>query len=123
MEEKGERYSSVEGYIGSFPAVVQPKLRELRQLIRSIIPEAEERISYQMPAYFLNGVLVYFGAHSNHIGFYPTSSGITAFETELSKYKHSKGAIQFPLGEPLPKELVERIVRFRVKENTAKKRK
>ena len=110
-------YTSVDEYITSFPKDVQAKLEELRRFIRRIVPEAEERISYQMPAYFLNGVLVYFGGHSHHIGFYPTSSGIRAFEKEISNYKHSKGAIQFPFAQPLPTALIEKIVRHRINEN------
>lgn len=94
---------------------------ELRRLIQEAAPGATERISYQMPAYYLKGNLVYFGAHTKHIGFYPTSSGIAKFSRELTNYKHSKGAVQFPLDEPLPGALIQRIVRFRVEENMNKK--
>ena len=81
------------------------------------MPEAEERISYQMPAFALHSIFVYFGAHKDHIGFYPTSSGIAAFQQELSAYKYSKGAVRFPHDQPLPMDLIIRIVRFRVAEN------
>ena len=80
-------------------------------------PNAQEKISYGMPAYALNGVLLYFAGYAHHIGFYPTSSGIRAFKSKLSKFKHSKGAVQFPLDAPLPVTLIRQIVRFRVREN------
>lgn len=80
-------------------------------------------MSYGMPAFKLNGNLVYFGAFKNHISFFPTSSGIAAFEKELAPYKHSKGTVQFPIGEPIPFDLVKRIVAYRVKENMAKTKK
>jgi uncharacterized protein YdhG (YjbR/CyaY superfamily) len=115
------RSAAVSAYIASYPAPVQKKLEEMRALIRAEAPDAEERISYRLPAYFLNGPLVYFGAFSKPIGFYPTSSGIAAFEGELTKYKHSKGAVQFPLDKPLTVALIKRMVRFRVKENLGKK--
>jgi uncharacterized protein YdhG (YjbR/CyaY superfamily) len=108
---------SIDEYIGSFPEEVQQKLEEIRALINEIAPKAKERISYQMPAFDQNGIIVYFAAFSNHIGFYPTSSGVTAFESELGDYKHSKGAIQFPLDKPLPIELIRKIVQYRLKEN------
>jgi uncharacterized protein YdhG (YjbR/CyaY superfamily) len=105
-------------YIAGFPENIQEMLNELRSAIRKAAPEAEEIISYRMPAYRLNGVLVYFAAQKNHIGFYPTSTGVNAFREELSAYKTSKGAIQFPLDKPLPLKLVSTIVKFRVKENS-----
>lgn len=115
------KLTTVDGYIDSFPKAVQEKLVEMRRLIQTAAPEATERISYRMPAFYLDGNLVYFGAHAKHIGFYPTSSGVAKFRRELSNYKHSKGAVQFPLDEPLPARLIEKIVRFRVEENTKKK--
>ncbi len=121
--EKGKRgYGSIDEYVASFPEEVQAKLKQLRQLIRQITPEAQERISYQMPAFYLNGNLVYFAAHAKHIGFYPTASGIARFKKELAGFHSSKGAVQFPLDEPLPLELIRKIVRFRVAENEKKKR-
>lgn len=121
VERHRKTHRSIDGYIRSFPGPVQAKLREVRNLIRKTVPEAQEKISYQIPTFALNGNLVHFAAFEKHIGFYPTSSGIRAFEGALTGYRHSKGAIQFPLGEPLPAGLIIRIVKFRVKENLAKK--
>jgi uncharacterized protein YdhG (YjbR/CyaY superfamily) len=95
-------------------------LTELRETIRAAAPEATETMSYRIPTFAYNGILVHFAAFRRHIGFDPTPSGIEAFRTELCKYKHSKGSVQFPLTEPLPLELVARIVEFRVRENAAK---
>ena len=116
-------YTSVDDYIASFPVDVQKKLSDLRKLIRQHAPDATEKISYQMPTFYLNGNLVHFAAHTHHIGFYPTPSGISKFKEELTAYKHAKGSVQFPLKEPLPHELIARIVKFRVEENRAKKKK
>jgi uncharacterized protein YdhG (YjbR/CyaY superfamily) len=121
--DKSHVIASIDEYIRTYPKNVQKKLSELRLLIRQIAPEAIEKISYQMPAFSLNGNLVYFAAHKNHIGFYPTASGIANFKNELSKYKSSKGAIQFPIDNPLPITLITRIVKFRVNENKKKVRK
>ena len=115
-------YASIDEYIMSFPDNLREKLTELRQAIRQAAPEAQERISYQMPAFYLNGNLVYFAAHARHIGFYPTASGIANFQRELSRYKSSKGAVQFPLDEALPLALIKRIVKSRVGENSRKGR-
>lgn len=112
--------SSVDDYIAMFPPEVQAELRKLRQVIREAAPGAQEKIAYQMPAFALRGSLVYYAAYKNHIGFYPTASGIAGFKEELSIYKGSKGAVQFPLGQPLPYALIRRIVEFRVAENIAK---
>ena len=120
--EKKPSEPSMDEYIQSFPEEIRRKLIEIRSLIHQQAPEAEEKISYRLPTFYLHGNLVHFGAFSNHIGFYPTSSGIEKFESELSQYKHSKGAVQFPLDEPLPVDLIARIVRFRVEENRAKHR-
>lgn len=118
--EKKTGYKSIDEYILSFPADVQEKLTELRMLIRFAAPGAQEKISYQMPTFYLNGNLVHFAAYAKHIGFYPTPSGIEKFKRELSEYKHAKGSVQFPQGEPLPVDLIEKIVRFRVEENLNK---
>lgn len=96
------------------------RLNALRQLIKKLVPDAVEKIAYRMPTFYLNGNLVHFAAHAEHIGFYPTPSSVVRFERELSKYKTSKGAIQFPLDEPMPIELVKKIVLFRAKENRSK---
>jgi uncharacterized protein YdhG (YjbR/CyaY superfamily) len=120
MDKNRHDYRSIDEYIRSFPEHIQIKLKQLRMLIKQITPEAQEKISYQMPTFYLNGNLVHFAAHSNHIGFYPTSSGIANFAGKLLKYKSSKGSVQFPMDEPLPIELIKRIVKFRVKENIRK---
>ena len=118
MSSSNKSFKTIDEYISTFPRKVQVVLEELRQAIRKSAPEAEETISYGIPTFDLNGFhLVHFAAYKNHIGFYPTSSGITAFKKELSLFKTSKGTVQFPLNEPIPFDLVKRIVRFRVKEN------
>jgi uncharacterized protein YdhG (YjbR/CyaY superfamily) len=114
---------SVDAYIRSFPGNIQVILQQIRETIKKAAPEAEECISYQMPAYKQNGPLVYFAVAKNHIGFYPTPSGIEAFKNEFSGYKWSKGAVQFPLDQPMPLELIDRIVRFRVAVNAQNKKK
>jgi uncharacterized protein YdhG (YjbR/CyaY superfamily) len=110
-------------YISTFPEDVQRILHELRQTIKQAAPEAEETINYQMPTFTLNGNLVHFAAFKNHIGFYPTPSGIEAFEKELSPYKRAKGSVQFPMDKPLPLALIRRIVEYRVRENLERKQK
>jgi uncharacterized protein YdhG (YjbR/CyaY superfamily) len=122
MEKSTKTYTSIDEYIATFPVNTQKKLKELRKIIKERVPEAQEKISYQMPAFYLNGNLVYFAGYSKHIGLYPAPSGIKTFEKELSKYKHAKGSVQFPLDEPLPIELIKKIVKFRVKENLKKKK-
>jgi len=108
---------NIDDYIASFPVEVQEILQKLRQIIRETAPEAEEAIKYQMPTFVLKGNLVHFAAYKKHIGFYPTPSGIEKFKEELSVYKGAKGSVQFPLDQPVPYELVEEIVMFRVREN------
>ena len=117
MESNRKRFNSIDEYIANFPKEVQKKLRELRSVIKAAAPAAEERISYQIPAFTLKGNLVYFAAYKKHIGFYPTSSGIRAFKNDLSIYESGKGSIQFPIDKPLPLELISKIVKFRVAEN------
>ena len=123
--EKGKTWGSIDDYIESQPAAVQKKLTSIRRLVHQVAPEAQEKISYQMPAFALDGNLVYFAAHANHIGFYPGSANVvfTTFKKELARYKSGKGSIQFPLEEALPLELIKRIVKFRVEENARKKKK
>ena len=113
-------YSSIDEYIAMFPPDVQATLRRLREVIKEAAPGAEEAIRYGMPTFRLNGNLVHFAAYKTHIGFYPIPSGITAFQKELAKYEVSKGTVRFPIGGPIPYDLIERIVRFRVKENLEK---
>lgn len=115
-----DKFKDIDEYIASQPKNVQEILQELRKVIRESSPEAEETISYGMPAFKLNGILVYFAAHKNHIGFYPTSSGIAAFSKELSSYEYSKGTVKFPFDKPIPMLLIKKIVKFKVKENKSK---
>ena len=117
------QYDSIDEYIKTFPEDVQGILQKMRQTIRDAAPGAVEAISYQMPTFKLNGRnLVHFAAFKSHIGFYPIPSGIEAFKEELSPYKQGKGSVQFPLDKPIPYDLVERIVRYRVKENMEMKK-
>lgn len=116
------QFKTIDEYIDIFPDDIQSVLKKLRQTIRKAAPEAEEAISYQMPTFKLNGNLVHFAAFKNHIGFYPIPSGIEAFKNELSPYKSAKGSVHFPLNKPIPFDLVEKIVIFRVKENLEKKK-
>lgn len=113
--------NNVDAYIAGFPPQIRHRLNAMRRVIRKAAPKAEETISYGMPAFKLKGMLVWFAAHRNHIGFYPKASGIAAFKKELSAYKNAKGSVQFPLGEPLPLGLVARIVRFRAAENLGRR--
>lgn len=115
-----ETSKAIDAYIEKFPEPLQRKLIELREYIKSIVPEAKEKISYGMPAVYVDKILVYYAGFKHHIGFYPTASGIAAFENELGKYKHSKGAIQFKIDEELPKTLIHKIVLFRLNETTMK---
>lgn len=117
MEENKITFESIDEYILSFPTEVQKKLITLRKVINESAPDAEEKMSWQMPTFVLHGNLVHFAAHKNHIGFYPAPSGIAAFKDELSEYKSAKGSVQFPLTKPIPYELISKIVRFRVAEN------
>jgi uncharacterized protein YdhG (YjbR/CyaY superfamily) len=112
--------SDIDSYINGFPQDIQELLQQVRDTIRSAAPEATETISYAMPTFFLNGNLVHFAAFKSHIGFYPTPSGIEAFKQELSKYKGAKGSVQFPIDQPMPLDLISRIVKFRVSENKSK---
>jgi len=113
---------TVDEYIAAYPKDVQTILKKVRAAIRKAAPEAEEKISYQMPAFFQKGVLVYFAAQQKHLGFYPSPKGITAFTRELSSYVTGKGSVQFPYDKPVPYGLIERIVKFRVKETLEKAR-
>lgn len=119
---KGQ-FKTIDEFIASFPKNVRDILEELRRVIRESAPGAEETISYGIPTFDLDGRhLVHFSAYKNHVGFYPTSSGIEAFKKELSPFKTSKGTVQFPLDRPIPFDLVKRIVKFRVKETESKKK-
>ncbi len=111
---------TIDEYIERFPSEVQDMLVQLRAAIRQAAPEAEDVISYQMPAFKYHGIIVYFAAYKKHIGFYPTSSGISQFKQELTGYKSAKGSVQFPLDKPLPLDIISNIIRFKVMENEAK---
>ncbi len=114
------KFTSVEQYIASFPASTQAKLEEIRAIIIKAAPHAEEVISYNMPAIKQGGILVYYAAYAKHIGFYPTASGIANFKADFGKYEWSKGAVQFPITEKMPRTLISNMVKFRVAEVTEK---
>lgn len=108
---------TIDEYIAAFPPDVRETLQAIRQTIRKAAPDAEETIKYRIPTFTLKGNLVHFGAYKKHIGFYPTPSAMEKFEEELSAYEGSKGAVRFPLDEPVPFQLITEIVKFRVREN------
>ena len=120
MDSRKSGFNSIDEYIATFPKDIQKILEELRATIKAAAPDSEEKISYQMPTFFMNGNLVHFAAFKKHIGFYPTPSGIEAFQKELSVYDGAKGSVQFPIDEPMPLKLISRIVKFRVAENKKK---
>jgi len=113
-------FKSVDHYIQMYPEDIRDRLEKIRTLIRKAAPKAEEKISYGMPAYTYNRILIYFGAHTKHIGLYPFTNAIEAFREELSEYKTAKGSIQFPYSKRLPLKLISQIVTFRVEENNIK---
>jgi uncharacterized protein YdhG (YjbR/CyaY superfamily) len=120
MKASSTKFKTVDEYLSAFPADIKAILKEFRKTIKQAAPQAEELISYNIPAFTLQGRLVYYAAFKNHIGFYPVSSAIKTFQKELSGYKTSKGTIQFPVDKPIPLGLITRIVKFRVKENLEK---
>lgn len=117
MKENTTTPKTIDEYISRFPEDVQKILKQIKSVIQEAAPEAVEKISYQMPTFYLKGNLVHFAAYKNHIGFYPTPSGIEALKDELSMYRWAKGSVQFPFDKPIPYELIHRIVKFRVAEN------
>jgi uncharacterized protein YdhG (YjbR/CyaY superfamily) len=119
MQDAKSEITSIDAYIAGFPPDIQERLQAVRRTIHEAAPDAVERIAYQMPTFSLHGNLVHFAAFKNHIGFYPAPTGIEAFAEELARYEGSKGAIRFPLDEPLPLDLIRRIVEYRAAENTA----
>jgi uncharacterized protein YdhG (YjbR/CyaY superfamily) len=123
MAMKKKPPGNIDDYVDRFPKKVQQLLEKMRLTIRNAAPKAEETISYGIPAFTLNGSLVWFAAFKNHIGFYPGSSAVIAFKKELSAYEGAKGSVQFPFDEPLPLALVSRIVKFRVKQNLSESKK
>ncbi len=120
MRSMKTEFHTIDEYIGTFPKDVQLVLQKLREIIRKAAPGAEEAISYQIPTFKLHGNLVHFAAWKNHIGFYPTSSGVKVFKEELSRYEMTKGSIHFPLDKPLPVQLISKLVKYRVMENLDK---
>jgi uncharacterized protein YdhG (YjbR/CyaY superfamily) len=120
MKGDSVSYVSIDEYIATFPAEIKYKLEQVRATIKAAAPEATEKISYQMPTFYLYGNLIHFAAFKNHIGLYPTPSGIEAFQQELSQYEGSKGAIKFPHDKPLPLDLISKITKYRIEENLKK---
>ena len=122
MEKKitAKPANNIDEYIAGFPKEIQKILQQVRLTIKNAAPVAEEKISYAIPTFTLNGNLVHFAAFKNHIGFYPAPSGTKAFEQELSIYKSGKGSVQFPIDEPMPLDLITKIVKLRIKENLEK---
>jgi uncharacterized protein YdhG (YjbR/CyaY superfamily) len=119
-----EKPLNIDEYLANFPKEAQDILEKIRVTIKKVVPDAEETISYGIPTFKLNGVyLVYFAGYKNHIGFYATPTGHEEFKEALSIYKQGKGSVQFPLDKPIPFDIIERIVKFRVKENQNKKHK
>ncbi len=114
------KFKTVDEYLSAVPANTKSILKKLRKTIKQAAPQAEELISYNMPAFKLNGMLVYYAAYKDHIGFYPTPSGIEAFKKELSDYEGAKGSVKFPIARPFPFDLISKIVKFRVGENLGK---
>jgi uncharacterized protein YdhG (YjbR/CyaY superfamily) len=109
--------ANIDEYIASFPDDVQKILRKIRATIRKAAPDAEEKISYQIPTFTLHGNLIYFAAFKKHVSVYPAPRGNEAFRDELSAYEGGKGTVRFPFDEPVPYDLITRIVKFRVKDN------
>lgn len=120
MRTKPATPQNIDEYIASFPNDVQEILEMIRMTIRKAAPDAEETINYQIPTFTLRGNLVHFAAFKEHIGFYPTPTGIDKFKKELSVYEGAKGSVKFPLDQPIPFDLIGKIVKFRVKENLAR---
>lgn len=120
MKGESKKFGTVDEYIAGFPPKVKARLRSIRKAIKEAAPGAEEKISYNMPALKLHGVLAYYAAYKEHIGFYPMASTIDAFRKQLDGYELSKGTVRLPLDKPLPLELIGAMVRFRVRENLLK---
>lgn len=123
MNSSPKHIKTIDEYIERFPPDVQDLLQQIRKTIRKAAPQAEEAICYMIPTFKYRGNLVHFAAYKQHIGFYPTSSGVKAFAKDITSYKSSRGTIQFPLDQPIPLALVRKIVKFRLKEVTEKSNK
>lgn len=117
MKADQETAETIDEYIAEFPKEIQERLHAIRSTIRKAAPDAKEAIKYRIPTFIFCGNLVHFAAFKHHIGFFPTASGIANFKPELAAYKSAKGSVQFPLDQPVPFELIRKIVKFRVKEN------
>jgi uncharacterized protein YdhG (YjbR/CyaY superfamily) len=122
MASPKKTFKTVDEYIATFPKETQIILEHVRKAVKDAAPQAKETISYQMPAYRLNGILVWFAAFKNHIGFFPKVSAMEVFKKDLTKYEVSKGTIRFPLDEPIPIALIKKIVKYRVTEDTEKEK-
>jgi uncharacterized protein YdhG (YjbR/CyaY superfamily) len=122
MDSTKTHPTTIDEYIAPFPEDIQQLLNKIRAVIKDAAPEGVEKISYQMPGFYQKGMLVWFAAFKDHISLFPAPNGIDAFEEEIAPYKHAKGTIQFPLGQPIPYDLIRRIVLFRVGENMKKKK-
>lgn len=120
MKANSKAPQNIDQYIAGFPPAIQEILEQIRATVREAAPDAEEKISYQMPTFALHGNLVHFAAFKNHIGFYPTPTGTANFQKELSRYQGGKGSVQFPLDQPIPLALITKIVKFRAHENRQK---
>ena len=120
MEKSKPIPATVDEYMADFPADVKKRMQQLRKTIKAGAPNADELISYQMPGYKYFGMLVYFAAYKNHIGFYPGTGGLLEFYKELSSFKSAKGSVQFPHDRPIPYDMISKIVKFRVKQNEEK---
>jgi uncharacterized protein YdhG (YjbR/CyaY superfamily) len=118
-----EKVKTIDEYIETFEPEIQKTLNEIRTFIKTIAPQASEKISYGMPTFYLNGNLVHFAAFKDHYGFFPSPSGIDEFEKELAPYRTGKGTLQFPLDKPIPWKIIKKVVQFRVKENFNKAKK
>ena len=121
MKQSSQSAATIDDYIAAHPPKIRTRLTAMRRTIRKHAPEAEERISYSIPTFYLNGNLVHFAAFDRHVGFYPGAAGIAAFQDALAGYKSAKGSVQFPHDEPLPLALVAEIVRFRVAQQATKR--
>ncbi|MFC5530953.1 iron chaperone [Cohnella yongneupensis] len=120
MDNNKPEFTSTDEYIATFSPDVQHILQRVREAIKEAAPDATEKISYQMPAFALHGNLVYFAAYKNHIGFYPASTGLNAFQEEIAPYRSGKGTLQFPIAQPIPFDLIKKIVSYRVAQNIEK---
>jgi uncharacterized protein YdhG (YjbR/CyaY superfamily) len=115
--------TTIDGYIADSPKDTQKHLKQIRQVVRKLVPDAKEDIKYGMPTYVLNGNLLHFAGFEHHIGFYPTPTGIASFKKDLAPYKQGKGSVQFPLDKPMPLALITRIIKYRLKQNLEKGKK